>query len=814
VSEPVPAVAEPAIAPQRPSAPGILGIVLFVAALYLGRDIAIPFALALLLAFALAPIADWLRRLRVPKVAAVLLAVTVAFCIIGAASYVFGSQVVQLANNLPSYQQTIQEKLRSLRSSADGGGLVGRVTSTLRDLGKELSAQQPSTEAAPASPAARTPVPVMVEQPSPSPFELIRAVLGQLLFSLMQAGIVIVLLIFMLLEREDLRDRFIKLVGGGDLQKSTEALGEAAERVSRYLLMQLLLNVGYGVAVGIGLYFIGVPNAVLWGLLTTIMKFIPYLGTFLSAFFPVVLAFATDTGWSMAVWTLALFITVEAISSNVFEPWLYGASTGLSSLAIILAAIFWTILWGPVGLVLATPLTVCVLVIGRYVPQLNFLDILLGSDPVLSPEQRFYQRLLSGKVEEAVDVAESYVAEKSSAAFYEDVMIPALRLAENDRQRQTSDVGYRRTVADSAVAVLRELAEDRKEREPGSSAEGEKASGFRKSVLSIGGRTELDRAAAEMVAQALGERGIGASVLPPVSVAQDAIGQLDLTGIDVVCLSYLHPQPYVFAKYISRRLKRREPQTQIVICTWNPEPAGTPGDDPTVRGAADAISTSLENTVRLVDGWLNTYLPEGMTKPAVPENELERLKALRELRVSSGESTQLDTLAARVAEAFDVPIALVSLVEAEDQVWPGAAGLPAELNAARKSPRDVSICGHVVSAGEMIVVEDVARDPRFAGNPFLLEKGIRFYAGAPLRGHSGFVLGSLCVIDSKPRKFSKKEQKLLQVIADELMDKIEAECGRNERRPGKRRIDNAHPASENEEVRLATSVPDAVRSAV
>src|SRR5688572_1013943 len=405
VSEPLPSSLQPAATPKNLSLSVGFGILCFIAALYLGRDIAIPFALAMLLAFALAPIVDGLRRIRVPKLGSVIIAVSIAFSLIGIVGYVFGSQLIQLADSLPSYQTTIQEKLRSLRDSASGSGIVSRVTGTLRDLGKELSAPpQPALDAAtsPGAATPRTPVPVIMEQPPMQAFQMIGTVLAQLIFPLMQAGIVIVFVIVMLLERDDLRDRFIKLTGAGDLHKSTEALTEAATRVSRYLLMQLLLNTGYGIAVGVGLYFIGVPNAVLWGLLATVLKFIPYLGTVLSAVFPVVLAFGIDPTWSMLAWTVALFVTIEAVSNNLVEPWVYGATTGLSPLAIIIAAIFWTILWGPVGLILATPLTVCLLVIGRYVPQLNFLDVLLGSEPVLAPEQRFYQRLLSGNVEEAV----------------------------------------------------------------------------------------------------------------------------------------------------------------------------------------------------------------------------------------------------------------------------------------------------------------------------------------------------------------------------------------------------------------------------
>ena len=351
-----------------------------------------------------------------------------------------------------------------------------------------------------------------------------------------------------------------------------------ASRVSRYLLMQLLVNVSYAIPIGVGLYFIGVPNAVLWGVLAAILRFIPYLGPFLAALFPLALAIAVDPGWSMLIWVIALIVTVELISNNVVEPWLYGSSTGLSSFAIIIAAIFWTTLWGPVGLFLSTPLTVCLVVIGRYVPRLEFLGVLLGSDPVLAPEERFYQRLIAGNIEEAVEIAETYVDETSSSEFYDEVAIPALRLAENDRQRSASDMAYRRVVADGVAAVVHEVAEHVSETEsvpgddPGDGAVEPAQPAVERRVLCIGGRTELDRAASEMVAQVLVEHGTGVRVLPPIAVSQDAIGQLDLDGIDVVCISYLHPQPQVFARYVCRRLKRRARNLKTIVCFLNPPP--------------------------------------------------------------------------------------------------------------------------------------------------------------------------------------------------------------------------------------------------
>jgi hypothetical protein len=286
-----------------------------------------------------------------------------------------------------------------------------------------------------------------------------------------------------------------------------------------------------------------------------------------------------------------------------------------------------------------------------------------------------------------------------------------------------------------------------------------------------------------MVAEVLGEHGVGVRVLPPITVSQDAIGQLDLSGVEVACISYLHPQPQVFARYVCRRLKRRLPNLKIIVCVWNPPPDGVQSGDLAAQMGADAVAFSMSVAEEQIGTWLEGAVPMAaspMMEPVIPENEQERLDALRELGLTSAKGEHFDALAGKVAEAFDAPIALVSLIDETSQLWAGAAGLPPELDASRQAPRSTSICGHVVAREEVLVVEDVAKDERFAGNPFLLEKGIRFYAGAPLRTSSGFVLGSLCVIDTKPRSFGPKDRKLLQIIADELMSKVEAEFQRKE----------------------------------
>ncbi len=782
----------PAVQPARSSILTAGGIVLAIGVLYFGRDIFIPFALAVLLSFALTPLVNWLRRLKLPRIAAVLVAVTLAFILIAGIAFVVGRQVVQLANNLPTYQTTITQKVRSLQQSAPGGGIVEKVTTTIEDLSKEISGDERKPEAPQprlgAGERPQGPVTVRLEAPQAKPLEIIQTVVGPLLAPLATAGLVVIFVIFVLLEREDLRDRFIKLAGAGDLQKSTQAINDAAARVSRYLLMQLVVNLTYGVPVGIALYFIGVPNAVLWGLLTAVLRFIPYLGPFLAALFPVALAVAVDPGWTMLFWVVGLFLVAELVSNNVIEPWLYGSSTGLSSLAIIMAAIFWTTLWGPVGLFLATPLTVCLVVIGRYVPQLEFLGVLLGSDPVLAPEERLYQRLLAGNLEEAVEIAEDYVDACSSREFYDNVAIPALRLAENDRQRSTTDTNYRRLVADTAICVVREVEDHVREKAEASddpSEDPKPSAGEARpaAVLCLAGRTELDRAAAEMTAQAIEERGIGARVLPPIAVSQGALGQLDLQGVDVVCLCYLHPQPQVYARYICRRLRRRAPRVKLVVCCWNLAPGTEQTEDLKKQMAADAVFASLAACVDQVNAWVSRPTSPGETPPVRPDTEQAQIAALHDLGLTTPRARQFDEVSKKVAQAFDAPIALVSLVDEVHRPHPGALEAHQDSQATEQASREDSLDAHVVAANEVLVSEDVTKDARFDDDPLVLEKGIRFYAGAPLRTSSGLVVGCLCVIDTRPREFPKADRQRLQDMADALMIQVEDRVTAGELRP-------------------------------
>ena len=284
---------------------------------------------------------------------------------------------------------------------------------------------------------------------------------GTLLEVLGTIGIVIVLVVFFLIRREDLRDRFIHLVGKGHVTVTTQMLEDAGARVSRYLSMLFLINVTFGISVGIGLYLIGVPNAILWGILAAALRFIPYIGPWIAAAMPIGLSMAISTGWVAPILTVGLFVVLELFSNNVLEPWLYGKNTGVSAVAVLVAAVFWMWLWGPVGLLLATPLTVCLLVVGKHVPQLSFLDILLGNEPVFEPKKRIYQRLLAGDQEEAAELLEDYLEHKPLAEVYDTVLIPALALAETHWHRGELNEGKHKFIMES----LKEMIQDRVERQ-------------------------------------------------------------------------------------------------------------------------------------------------------------------------------------------------------------------------------------------------------------------------------------------------------------------------------------------------------------
>ncbi len=432
-----------------------------VAALYFGRSVFVPIALATLITFLLSRLVTRLERW-IGRIAAVLVTVIAMFTIFAGASWVIGRQVIDLADKLPDYQANIVAKIRSLRLPA--GGPLARFSSSVHVLQNELVAPSPapSTDRARGDSSTRTPPPVaspipvkVIEGRSAIP-QLMQETLSAILSPLGTAALVLLLVIFMLLKREDLRGRLIRLVGQGRISTTTRAMEDAGRRVSRYLSTQFLVNTCYGICVAIGLQFIGVPNAALWGVLAGVLRFIPYVGPWVGALLPVLLSFAISSSWFTPLMTIALFIVLEAIASNFVEPWVYGANTGVSPIALIISAVFWTWLWGPVGLVLSTPMTVCLAVIGRHVPRLEFLGILLSEDQALAPHEEFYHRLLSFSMDSAEEFATKYVETESLTALYDNVLIPAIGAVEIDAHRG-SITAEQRT---SALQRVHEIIDD------------------------------------------------------------------------------------------------------------------------------------------------------------------------------------------------------------------------------------------------------------------------------------------------------------------------------------------------------------------
>ncbi|WP_245451981.1 AI-2E family transporter [Mesorhizobium waimense] len=568
------------------SLPTVATVVAAIAALYFGREVFLPIAIALLLTFALAPVVSALKRIGIPRTPAVIVSVLSAFAALALLSFIVASQVSELAQNIPVYQTNILTKVRSLKETGVGGGIVSRLSRVVERIGQEIERQEPQLPSAAEAPK-REPLPVEIVARE-RPLEVLQNLVGPLISPLASAGLIIIVVIFMLLEREDLRDRFIRLVGYGDLHRTTQALQDAGTRVGQYLLMQLVVNIVYAVPIAIGLWILGIPNALLWGLLALALRFVPYIGPVIGALLPLFLALAVAPGWSLLLWTAGLFVVMEMLTGNVIEPWLYGSRTGLSPLAIIVAAIFWTWLWGPLGLVLSTPLTVCLVVLGRHVPQFEFLDVLFGNEPVLEPHARLYQRLLAGDPDEATDHAEEMLEEKYLVDFYDKVAIPALLLGEQDRVRGVMDEQQRQQVAASALTLVANLDDSAQEeaaeedeltaadeaatnggKDAAGEAEAELPDGTGMSVLCAGGRGELDDAAAAMLAQVLEVQGATVSKASFADMEPAGIRRLELDAVDSVVVGFLNRDSVKHARFLVRRLKRARPALRVGIVFWS-----------------------------------------------------------------------------------------------------------------------------------------------------------------------------------------------------------------------------------------------------
>ena len=604
--------------------------------LYLGRDVLIPVALSVLLSFLLAPGVRWLERRRFPRVLATTVMVGLACCVIAGLVWITVAQFLNFAASLPEYKTNIQNKIALLRS--DPQGSLSKARQAIDEIGTEIAKQDAAAAAPPPRGAPRSsrvpapgdrPLPVTIEERKLTPFELLREVITPLIVPLTVAGAVLLFTFIMLLQREDLRDRMIRLVGHGQLNVTTQVFEEAGNRVSRYLRMQLIVNISYGLPVGIALYLIGIPNAALWGVLATALRFIPYLGAWIAAALPIALAFAISDDWSLVVWTVAVFVVLELISNNVIEPWAYGASTGMSALAVIVAAIFWTWLWGAVGLLLAVPLTVCLVVVGRYIPQFSFLSIMLGDQPVLSLQNRIYQRLLARDQEEAAELAEEFVGEKGLDALYEDVLIPVLDLAERDRHSDALSEERTRFVFDSTRTLVEELAEPAVEgKEPGASAEAEDAQkpytlAGPVTACIVPARDEADEIVGSMLRRCLTRRNVVSELLTTHVLKGEVLDRVTELAPEVLYISALPPAAVLHASYFCKRLRPRFPELKIVVAVWHAEGGMEKGRSRLLAAGASEVVTTLKGAIeKLPPAALVTAMQtaESQPEPAAGEN--------------------------------------------------------------------------------------------------------------------------------------------------------------------------------------------------
>ena len=599
-----PAPGDDSLYMRRITLPKLATIAAIVAVLYFARDVFLPLSIAVLVAFALSPLVTRLRRLGLPQVATVLVVVATAFTAIALFFLVVASQVSQLAQSLPTFQHNIIAKVEAFQESGRAEGIVSRLATMITAINDEIGAAVPAqsgpseatgpneatgqSEAAGQSGQAEAPRPLPVEViETRSPITILQELVLPLVSPIATLGLVVVVVIFMLLEREELRDRFIRLLGSNDLHRTTQVLEDAGHRVALYLLIQLLVNTIYAVPIAVGLWLIGVPNAVLWGLMTLVLRFVPYIGSVLAAVFPLFLAFAISPGWGAVLWTIALFLTVELITSNVIEPKLYGSQTGVSPLAIIIAAIIWTWIWGPLGLVLSTPLTVCLVVLGRHIPQFEVFDIMFGDEPVLAPHARLYQRLLAGDAIEATFRAEEALEDIYLSEYYRDVGIPSLLIAQNDYSRGvlTTDqearlVAVAMTLVDNLQEVVTDELEDFRRAATGPVVADDKTAtppglvqndkpdgpGFR--IVCVGGRSRLDDVAAAMLAQAIEAEGADVTRLTHTDLAPSNFKALETGSNDCIILTFLDPSPSRASLLHVRRIKRAAGDIRVGVVIW------------------------------------------------------------------------------------------------------------------------------------------------------------------------------------------------------------------------------------------------------
>ena len=558
------------------------------ALLVAGKDVLVPLTLATLLSFALSPIVRALQTIGLPRAIAVLFALALVVAAVGLWFWFLSGQIADLGAQLPAYRSTIDNKLHALSARFGSGGQLTRLFGIVEDAARDL---QPATSD-PGAAAAPQRV-VVVEN---SPFARLGTLGGYASPLLSPVGVFALVLIFtgfLLSQREDLRNRLIKLIGPKDIYRTTEAIDDAGSRVGRMLLAQVALNSLFGLIISTGLWLFGVPNPALWGAVAAIARFVPYIGVAIGLVPPLLVAFAFDPSWRSFLETLALFAVVEPIVGQIVEPILYGQSSGLSPIAIVIAASVWAFLWGPIGLVLSTPLTICLVVIGRHAPRLQFLDTMLGDAPPLQPHEMFYQRMLAGDPREAFSQARKFLKARKLANYYDEIALEALRRAQDDVVNGRLDEHRLETMTASLQRLVGWLAARNRRRPRGDAAGGDE----RGVVAVLHGGRPFDVVAGAMLAQELGRYGI-ASVAASLQDA-DAAPPEARREVELVCLCILEPTTPAELRSIVRAVRRRAKPAKVLLCLWRGD-AEAISEDLAIHFAIDGVATSLTSAVAAV----------------------------------------------------------------------------------------------------------------------------------------------------------------------------------------------------------------------
>jgi predicted PurR-regulated permease PerM len=578
-------------------------IALIIAGLYWLQAVLIPLALAVLLTFLLSPVVSTLQRRGLGRVPSVLVTVLLALSILGGIGWTLTRQLVTLADELPRYSLNIHHRIADLRGASKGGS-VEKVQKTVEDVVGEI--QKTDTLGV----TRQKPIAVVLEPPS------VLARLPTLLQALASALAVTVLMIFMLLERRELRDRLILLIGYRRMTVTTRALDEAGARISRYLLMQSIINGSFGVAVGLGLFLIGVPYAVTWGSLAAALRFIPYVGAFIAALLPLAVSLAVFPGWLQPALVAGLFLVLELATSMVMEPWLYGQSAGVSQVALLIAVIFWAWLWGPVGLLLATPLTVCLIVLGKHLPALRFVVVLMGDRPVIEAKARYYQRLLARDQDEATDIVEAYVDADGRESVYDAVLLPALYYAKQDRDRGLLSEGDAQFVGQATREILDVLAHD-----TGNLSVSDPGADTRIQIVGCPARDEADASALEMVRHLLDPARYRMEVSRTGMLVAEVVAWVDLHRPALLCIGSVAPGGLSQARHLCKRLRAQCPELKIVVGRWGLHDEMDTDRQHLLAAGADHVETTVLDTQRaLTQVGLTHGRPTPESPPAlVPE---------------------------------------------------------------------------------------------------------------------------------------------------------------------------------------------------